>query len=99
MFPCEMARYIAGFSPEARKSGPFIARWIANLGRHPRRLGGPGGSSLSGCAASKSRPNLNLTINKSGYNLAKMAFAIVLAPEAVEDLKRLKANVRADIRA
>ena len=28
-----------------------------------------------------------------------MAFAIVLAPEAVEDLKRLKANVRADIRA
>jgi mRNA interferase RelE/StbE len=28
-----------------------------------------------------------------------MAFAIVLAPEAVEDLKRLRANVRADIRA
>jgi len=28
-----------------------------------------------------------------------MAFAIVLAPEAVEDLQRLKANVRADIRA
>ena len=28
-----------------------------------------------------------------------MAFAIVLAPEAVEDFKRLKANVRADIRA
>jgi mRNA interferase RelE/StbE len=28
-----------------------------------------------------------------------MPFAIVLAPEAVEDLKRLKANVRADIRA
>src|ERR1700722_19944071 len=23
MFPCEMARYIAGFSREARKSGPF----------------------------------------------------------------------------
>src|SRR5439155_11527765 len=47
----------------------------------------------------KPRPNLNLTSNKSGYNLAKMAFAIVLAPEAVEDLQRLKANVRADIRA
>jgi len=28
-----------------------------------------------------------------------MSFAIVLAPEAVEDLKRLKANARADIRA
>jgi mRNA-degrading endonuclease RelE of RelBE toxin-antitoxin system len=28
-----------------------------------------------------------------------MAFAIVLAPEAVEDLQRLKANVRPDIRA
>jgi mRNA interferase RelE/StbE len=28
-----------------------------------------------------------------------MSFAIVLAPEAVEDLKKLKANVRADIRA
>ena len=28
-----------------------------------------------------------------------MAFAIVLAPEAVEDFKGLKANVRADIRA
>jgi mRNA interferase RelE/StbE len=28
-----------------------------------------------------------------------MPFAIVLAPEAVEDLKRLKANARADIRA
>jgi mRNA-degrading endonuclease RelE of RelBE toxin-antitoxin system len=27
-----------------------------------------------------------------------MPFEIVLAPEAVEDLKRLKANVRADIR-
>jgi mRNA interferase RelE/StbE len=27
-----------------------------------------------------------------------MPFAIVLAPEAVEDLKRLKASVRADIR-
>jgi mRNA interferase RelE/StbE len=27
-----------------------------------------------------------------------MPFGIILAPEAVEDLKRLKANVRADIR-
>src|SRR5579863_9804644 len=28
-----------------------------------------------------------------------MPFAIVLAPEAVEDLKRLRANVRAEVRA
>jgi mRNA interferase RelE/StbE len=28
-----------------------------------------------------------------------MSFAIVLAPEAVEDLKKLKANIRADVRA
>ncbi len=28
-----------------------------------------------------------------------MLFAIVLAPEAVEDLKKLKANIRADVRA
>jgi mRNA interferase RelE/StbE len=28
-----------------------------------------------------------------------MPFAIILAPEAVDDLKRLKANVRSDVRA
>jgi mRNA interferase RelE/StbE len=28
-----------------------------------------------------------------------MPFSIVLAPEAVEDLKKLKANIRADVRA
>src|SRR6266436_4993839 len=30
MFPCEMARYIAGISPEARKSGQF---WPARAGK------------------------------------------------------------------
>ena len=34
----------------------------------------------------------------SGYNLAIMPFDIVLAPEAVEDLKSLKAHVRAAVR-
>jgi mRNA-degrading endonuclease RelE of RelBE toxin-antitoxin system len=43
----------------------------------------------------KTRP---LTIAQSGYILARMRFEILLAPEAVEDLKRLKANVRATIR-
>ena len=35
---------------------------------------------------------------KSGYNLARMPFEIVLAPEAVEDLRGLTANVRATVR-
>lgn len=35
---------------------------------------------------------------KSGYIVARMPFAIVLAPEAVEDLRRLKANVPATMR-
>ena len=36
--------------------------------------------------------------SNSGYNIARMSFAIVLAPEAVEDLKALKASLRADVR-
>jgi mRNA-degrading endonuclease RelE of RelBE toxin-antitoxin system len=39
------------------------------------------------------------TAVKSSYNLARMSFVIILAPEAVDDLKRLKANIRADVRA
>jgi mRNA interferase RelE/StbE len=35
----------------------------------------------------------------SGYILARMPFAIILAPGAVEDRGRLKANVRAQVRA
>jgi mRNA interferase RelE/StbE len=35
---------------------------------------------------------------RSGYNLARMPFAIVLAPEAVEDLKRLRAGDRASLK-
>jgi mRNA interferase RelE/StbE len=34
----------------------------------------------------------------SGYILARMPFVIVLAPEAVEDLRRLTSNVRATVR-
>lgn len=40
----------------------------------------------------------NLTARQSGYILAKMPFEIVLAPEAIEDFKSLRANVRAGIR-
>jgi hypothetical protein len=40
----------------------------------------------------------DLTSRQSGYNLARMPFEIVLAPEAVEDLKGLKANIRAEVR-
>jgi mRNA-degrading endonuclease RelE of RelBE toxin-antitoxin system len=35
---------------------------------------------------------------KSGYSLARIAFEIVLAPEAVDDLRRLKARDRARVR-
>ena len=34
----------------------------------------------------------------SGYNLARMRFEIVLAPEAVADLRKLKATLRATVR-
>jgi mRNA-degrading endonuclease RelE of RelBE toxin-antitoxin system len=40
-----------------------------------------------------------LTIFRSGYILAKVGFEIVLAPEAVEDLRSLTANARARVRA
>lgn len=39
-----------------------------------------------------------MTQSQSGYNLARMAFEIVLAPEAVEDLKKLKASARSAVR-
>ena len=34
----------------------------------------------------------------SGYSLARMAFEIILAPEAIEDLRRLSARDRATVR-
>ena len=37
-------------------------------------------------------------MRESGYNLARMPFAVVLAPEAAEDLRRLTATVRATVR-
>ncbi len=36
--------------------------------------------------------------DRSGYTLARMRYEILLAPEAVEDLRALKANVRAAVR-
>ena len=38
-----------------------------------------------------------LSGSRFGYNLARIRFEIVLAPEAVEDLNRLKANIRTDV--
>jgi mRNA interferase RelE/StbE len=32
------------------------------------------------------------------YNLARMRYEILLAPQAVEDLKRLRANIRTQVR-
>jgi mRNA interferase RelE/StbE len=39
----------------------------------------------------------NVTCHNSGYNLARMRFDLVLAPEAVEDLRKCKATVRAEV--
>jgi len=35
---------------------------------------------------------------ESGYSVARMKYRILLAPEAVEDLRALKANLRAAVR-
>jgi mRNA interferase RelE/StbE len=35
---------------------------------------------------------------RSGYNVARMRYDILLTPEAVEDLDHLKANARAEVR-
>ena len=34
----------------------------------------------------------------SGYNLARMKYAIVLSPETIEDLRRLKAPIRTQVK-
>jgi mRNA interferase RelE/StbE len=46
------------------------------------------------------RPGLALIADRcdSGYDVARMRYEITLAPEAVEDLRNLKANVRAAVR-
>ncbi len=36
--------------------------------------------------------------HESGYTLARLRFSIVLAPEAIEDLRSLKANLRTEVR-
>jgi hypothetical protein len=52
------------------------------------------------CAIVRVRGSLvcGLRASKSGYNLARMPLVVVLAPEAVEDLRRLTAHVRAAVR-
>ena len=40
-----------------------------------------------------------MTIFQPGYTLANVAFEILLAPEAIEDLRLLKANARASVRS
>jgi mRNA interferase RelE/StbE len=34
----------------------------------------------------------------SGYNVARVRYAVILSPEAVDDLRALKANIRAVVR-
>jgi mRNA interferase RelE/StbE len=70
----------------------------------PYKLGGHGAEPVIGPRFARTRWRLCLPSaclfdarEKSGYDLARMSFEIVLAPEAVEDLKRLKAIVRATV--
>jgi mRNA interferase RelE/StbE len=35
----------------------------------------------------------------NSYNLARMRFEIILAPEAVDDLRNLKVNIRSEVKA
>jgi mRNA interferase RelE/StbE len=37
-------------------------------------------------------------LRDSGHNIARMRYEIVLAPEAIQDLRRLKANLRARVK-
>src|ERR1043166_4361484 len=85
MLPCEMRRYIAGFAGEARKSGHF---WCLAANRTALRSN-PGALRVPSA----------LTFGKCGYILARMSFEIILAPDAFETFKRLKARFRAEVRA
>ena len=67
---------------------------------NPLRIRLPGGQPCDQTAAMPrfSRPLEVVRVSQSGYNLARMRFEILLAPEAVEDLRNLKASVRAEVR-
>jgi hypothetical protein len=47
MFPCEMARYIAGFQPEARKYGRIFGLTAPRFRAAPARPGGSGPLTIS----------------------------------------------------
>ena len=51
-------------------------------------------SRTTACPAQPGLPRRNY----SGYNMARMRFAIILAPEVVQDLRKLKANVRTAVK-
>lgn len=93
MFPCEMARYIARFRPEARKMGRI---WGS---RAPKTVVWLLSSAWTEAAPAIFREKARIfdLAQDSSYNLARMRFAIILAPEAVEDLRRLAASARATV--
>src|SRR5580692_8735693 len=70
MFPCEMARYIAGFSPEARKSGVSRSRPRSD----PEVEVQPGRFSISDCSAGISWPQRALRV--SAAELAAVEAAV-----------------------
>src|SRR3569833_4314952 len=56
MFPCEMARYIAGFSPDARILGLFVLFCLQKLTRGAPRLPVPDGKGVTCLGPNADRP-------------------------------------------
>lgn len=92
-----VGRALAPGRPSADVGGSIS---VGALLQHPRQSTQRQLGSSRRCphVRSEADHSLRLTLRKSGYNLAKMPFEIVLAPEAVEDLMRLTANARATVR-
>jgi hypothetical protein len=65
MFPCEMARYIAGFSPEARKLGRILQGWRACRRAWKANVGEADMAASSGIPASASTASLSIIIPKT----------------------------------
>src|SRR5258708_7929371 len=75
MFPCEMARYIAGFSREARKSGRFAACRQTSAGPSAHESGGEK-ANLFGLASAR----CELRVFREFYVLGSGAIRCAIVP-------------------
>src|SRR5947199_9755073 len=95
-----------GWRPAFIKRPPsaYMSGWVSTHPAVRRLYRGPAESLLREADHVRTNPkNLNPVLvvdsGQSGYNLARMRYGIVLAPEAAEDLANLKANIRGMARA